>query len=214
MTKLWIILISAMLAVLIAFEAPSGRKLRIAIIPGHGGHDPGAVNPAAGLYEKDLNLLEAEFLAQRLERKGHEVLVCRDGDVFVSVYELQRVANDFMPDIVFVIHHNASPAHMESGWEVYYATEQSAALATLTAKALMLHLDIAPHYAPIKPASAEVFRRPYNCLKLLTSPAVLIEGAFIDHVLDVKWLEGGGWLQIVDALAMVVQAWEEDKWAI
>lgn len=189
-------------------------SLRIAIIPGHGGHDPGAVNPLRNIKEKDLNLLTAEFLAQRLERLGHKVKICRTGDTYVSVYEMQRRANHWSPDITFVIHYNASPEHQESGWEVYYTTEKSARLAALTAKAMMLHLDIQPHYAPIKPASAEVFRRPYNCLKLLQSPAVLTEGGFIDHSLDAQWLEDGGWLQVVDALTAVVDAWGEKEWVV
>src|SRR5258708_31832792 len=62
----------------------------IALDPGHGGVDPGAISPH-GIYEKNLTLPTVRELARQLEATGrYRTLLTRRGDTFVSLR--QRVA--------------------------------------------------------------------------------------------------------------------------
>ncbi len=84
------------------------RVRRVALDPGHGGHDPGAVG-ANGLREKDVTLdvahRAAPLIAQEL---GVSVLLTRDADVFVPLDERAARANAFRADVFVSIHCNAS----------------------------------------------------------------------------------------------------------
>ncbi len=65
-----------------------GARFVVAIDPGHGGVDPGAVRD--GLREKDLTLDFARDLARALEAQNFATALTRSADVFVSLPE--RVA--------------------------------------------------------------------------------------------------------------------------
>lgn len=92
---------------------------RIAIDPGHGGHDPGA--KVKGLTEADLVLsvalkLEALLLAQ----PGVEVVLTRRTNAFVSLEERTAIANRAGADLFLSIHANASANASAQGIETYY----------------------------------------------------------------------------------------------
>jgi N-acetylmuramoyl-L-alanine amidase len=62
----------------------------IALDPGHGGEDPGAVGPS-GLREKDVVLSVALKLRERLQANANiRVLMTRDADFFVPLHERVR----------------------------------------------------------------------------------------------------------------------------
>lgn len=85
------------------------RKPRIIVIdPGHGGKDPGAVR--ANLQEKTVNLDIALRLKQLLEAKGHQVVMTRASDVFLSLEARVNKSNQAKPDIFISIHANAEAA--------------------------------------------------------------------------------------------------------
>lgn len=92
-----------------ASEAAGPRAIRrVALDPGHGGHDPGAVGPR-GLREKDVTLDIAHragpLIAQEL---GISTLLTRDTDVYVPLDERAAKANAFGADLFVSIHCNAS----------------------------------------------------------------------------------------------------------
>src|SRR5580704_19573954 len=70
---------------------PARKPARVvALDPGHGGVDPGAISPS-GIYEKDITLATARELARQLEATGRfHALLTRRSDVFVPLRE--RVA--------------------------------------------------------------------------------------------------------------------------
>jgi N-acetylmuramoyl-L-alanine amidase len=83
------------------------RLLVIALDPGHGGEDPGAIGPS-GLKEKDVVLAIAMQLRERLNAKsGVRVLMTRDSDFFVPLGERVRKAERVQADLFVSIHADA-----------------------------------------------------------------------------------------------------------
>jgi N-acetylmuramoyl-L-alanine amidase len=83
------------------------RLLVIAIDPGHGGEDPGAIGPS-GLKEKDVVLAIALQLRDRLNAKpGVRVLLTRDSDFFVPLGERVKKAERVQADLFVSIHADA-----------------------------------------------------------------------------------------------------------
>ena len=92
---------------------------RIAIDPGHGGHDPGA--QVRGLNEAELVL----DIALRLERllvaePGVEVVLTRRTNAYVALEERTAAANRSGADLFLSIHANASANASVRGFETYF----------------------------------------------------------------------------------------------
>jgi N-acetylmuramoyl-L-alanine amidase len=99
--------------------AQLGLKVRKVVIdPGHGGRDAGAVGPH-GLREKNVTLAIARKLANRLRAQGLSVVLTRDRDVFVSLDERTRIANEAHADLFVSIHCNAARRRNLSGVETW-----------------------------------------------------------------------------------------------
>jgi N-acetylmuramoyl-L-alanine amidase len=99
--------------------AQLGLKVRKVVIdPGHGGRDAGAVGPH-GLREKNVTLAIARKLANRLRAQGLSVVLTRDRDVFVSLDERTRIANEAHGDLFVSIHCNAARRRNLSGVETW-----------------------------------------------------------------------------------------------
>lgn len=97
-----------------------GGLRRIVVDAGHGGKDPGAIGPD-GLQEKDVTLAMARILARKLEKDlGCEVILTRDGDVFLPLEERTAIANKVNADLFISLHANASTKRSAYGVETYY----------------------------------------------------------------------------------------------
>jgi N-acetylmuramoyl-L-alanine amidase len=92
---------------------------RIVIDPGHGGHDPGAMN--MGLSEAELVLDVALKLEKLLMKQpGVEVVMTRRSNVFVPLEERTALANREGADLFLSIHANASEDDRVRGIETYF----------------------------------------------------------------------------------------------
>ncbi|NLB82737.1 MAG: N-acetylmuramoyl-L-alanine amidase [Synergistaceae bacterium] len=90
----------------------------VVIDPGHGGKDPGAV--ANGLKEKDINLLVSKKLAAALKKKGIDVRLTRNSDVYLTLKERTNLANKWNAEVFISIHANALPkGRHATGMEIY-----------------------------------------------------------------------------------------------
>ena len=79
----------------------------VALDPGHGGEDPGAIGPT-GLREKDVVLAIALQLRDRLNAlPGMRVMMTRDADFFVPLQERVRKARRVQADLFVSIHADA-----------------------------------------------------------------------------------------------------------
>ena len=83
------------------------RLIIVALDPGHGGEDPGAVGPS-GLREKDVVLQVALQLRDKLNAMpGLRVMMTRDADFFVPLGERVRKARRVQADLFVSIHADA-----------------------------------------------------------------------------------------------------------
>ncbi|SDZ28102.1 N-acetylmuramoyl-L-alanine amidase [Jannaschia faecimaris] len=93
------------------------RPLVIALDPGHGGVDPGA--EAGGLTEAALMLRFARELSDVLKRRGHEVVLTRDGDEFVGLRGRSTIARAGQADLMLSLHADAVEGGGAEGATVY-----------------------------------------------------------------------------------------------
>ena len=102
------------------------RLLTIAVDPGHGGEDPGAIGKR-GTQEKDVTL----GIAQRLQRlieaeRDMRVLLTRDGDFFVPLRERVDKARRVQADLFVSIHADAWIRPDARGSSVFALSERGA----------------------------------------------------------------------------------------
>jgi N-acetylmuramoyl-L-alanine amidase len=92
----------------------------IAVDPGHGGRDPGAIGPG-GLKEKDLTLDIARRLRDRLKKHwNYRIILTRDGDVSVPLRRRAEIANENGADLFISIHVNYIPVEPVMIIETYF----------------------------------------------------------------------------------------------
>jgi len=102
------------------------RDVVIAIDPGHGGRDPGAIGQR-GTYEKHVVLNIGHRLNAMLEREnGMKPMMTRHGDYFVTLGGRVRKARAHRADLFVSIHADASPYHYPKGSTVYILSEHGA----------------------------------------------------------------------------------------
>ena len=97
----------------------------IAIDPGHGGRDSGAIGPN-GLKEKDLTLDIARRLRDRLEERGnYHIILTRDRDFNVPLKHRVEIANENRADLFISIHVNYIPVEPVMIIETYFFGAQA-----------------------------------------------------------------------------------------
>ena len=103
----------------------------IVIDPGHGGKDPGAVSQAR--QEKQIVLSLSKTLHDILVKKGYNVRLTRETDVFLPLRKRTQFATNQKADLFISIHTNASTARSAAGIETYYLALASDESARITA---------------------------------------------------------------------------------
>ncbi len=96
----------------------------IVIDPGHGGHDPGAVNADKGYREKDVTLALAKALRDRLIRDGRlRVALTRDDDRFLVLQERYDIARKMGASLFISLHADAADNAQANGATIYTLSE-------------------------------------------------------------------------------------------
>ena len=99
-------------------EYSPGRDVIVAIDPGHGGRDPGALGRRA--QEKDLVLQISKELANRINAEpGMRAVLIRNRDVFVGHQERVSIARRNNADLFISIHADANSSAGPSGASVW-----------------------------------------------------------------------------------------------
>lgn len=96
-----------------------GRDIVIAIDPGHGGHDPGAIGRSK-TREKDVALTISRELARRINAEpGMKAVLIRDRDVYIDHRERTAIARKSKADLFVSVHADAVDDRRAAGASVY-----------------------------------------------------------------------------------------------
>ena len=96
-----------------------GRKIVIAVDPGHGGHDPGAVGRGR-TKEKDVALAIGKLLASRIDaERGMRAILVRKSDYYVDHRERMEIARRNKADLFVSIHADSIDDRRAKGASVY-----------------------------------------------------------------------------------------------
>jgi len=102
------------------------RMITIALDPGHGGEDPGAVG-RGGSREKDVVLAIARRLKARIEQQPNmRVMLTRDADYFVPLHVRVQKARKVQADLFVSIHADAWVEPTARGSSVFVLSEKGA----------------------------------------------------------------------------------------
>jgi N-acetylmuramoyl-L-alanine amidase len=101
-------------------ETRKSKRLIVAIDPGHGGDDTGALG-YRHLPEADIVLAIAKKLKAELEDiPGVSAVLTRSGDYFIPLRKRIEIARKYQADVMISIHCNASRNRDATGTEVYF----------------------------------------------------------------------------------------------
>lgn len=153
--------------------------MRVAIDPGHGGHDPGATY--RGWLEKDICLQLCWRLYNLLRSHGYGVLATRQEDIFVPIWARAKIANEAKADVFISLHCNADPdddapgkpeARGQEIW-IYQGSLRSRVLADFLGGSLRAYFVDEPWRGVKETVHLGVLRETQM-------PAALVEIGFID----------------------------------
>lgn len=189
------------------------RHLHTVVVDaGHGGEDTGAVG-RLGLKEKHVTLDIARRLKHELEGRGLQVVMTREEDEFVSLYQRTYFANRAEGDFFVSVHCNASLNRDVDGFELYYFTplEDSAALISpveassdtvpqLSMELARAILGAMENRLPLPNRGVKAAR--FFVLKEAKMPAVLVEVGYISNRAQETSLEEKSYRQdLAEAIA-------------
>jgi len=181
------------------------RAAAVVLDPGHGGADPGAVNDAAGLVERDLVLAIARRTAAFLRAAGYPVALTHDGGgATLGNTARGRIANACRARVFVSIHLNSfgepDPNYAKTFWG---AAEKDLAFAA--ALQAVLAADLAPG-TNLGDGGTEQLEN--GGLLAARMPAALVEPVFLSNPDEAARLAGGDRVdRIAAALAGGVAGW-------
>lgn len=160
----------------------------VALDPGHGGNDPGAIG-VNGVYESTVNLRIAALVKQRLEAQGVRVVILRTGNTTLSLDDRRKLARQSGADLFVAIHNNSSTSGKTSGTEVYYYRAFSQPLASNVHKSLVsawreIYKGNAAMTDKIVPKDGGVRYYPFRVTRIEECPAVLVECGYLSNTTE------------------------------
>ena len=213
--------------------APKSVPKTIVIDPGHGGPDTGKVNGALGLFEKTFTLDTSLRLKKILEARGWKVVLTRSDDRQLKPGkqdDLQRraqIADEVGADVFVSIHFNSVAEQVEkvSGAEVYRFTPQHQPPVTRARRRLddevlnpgngndvwnsLLAYSIQRRLLRDLKLDDRGFKHDrLAVLRLVSGPAVLIEGGFLSNTTEARRIGNATYRQqLAEAIAQGLGAY-------
>lgn len=158
------------------------KKYKVALDPGHGGYDNGAVKYVT---EDKVNLVMGLACRDYLEAHGVEVLMSRTADTANSLTSFCAKANDWGADLAVSIHNNAGGG---DGFEAYHALKGGKGK-TLAANIEAEVKKIGQNSRGLKTKIDENGQDYFGFIRLTSMPAVIVEGAFVDNKKDAAQID-------------------------
>ncbi len=137
----------------------------IVIDPGHGGKDPGAIG-YHGIKEKDITLAIAKEVKRIAERRlGVKVVLTRNRDVFIPLWERSKIANRLGAMLFISIHCNYSRNRYARGLETYFLsnarTKWERAVAALENSSVKYEIGYKKQYEMVKKILGDMAQNRY-----------------------------------------------------
>lgn len=130
------------------------KELVVAIDPGHGGKDTGAIGPRR-TQEKIIVLQMAKKLKRYIDAQpGMRAILTRDKDVFIPLHKRVRYAHRKDADIFLSLHADAFPDKSVSGGSVYVLSTRGAS--SVMARILAKSENASLHDIKLKGRDADV----------------------------------------------------------
>jgi N-acetylmuramoyl-L-alanine amidase len=168
--------------------------LLVAIDPGHGGRDPGAVG-IGGLQEKNVVFPVSMRVAQLLRESGVDVVMTRSEDFTLDLQPRVDIANNANATIFLSIHANAISLSRPdvNGVETYYYCDSGRQLAST------IHANVLPASGL---GNRGVKQARFYVLRNTDMPAALLEMGFVTGQVDAPRLRDPAWQeQMAQAIA-------------
>lgn len=159
----------------------ASKRIKVAIDPGHGGHDPGAVG-IGGLRETDIVLAVGLKLAELLKKQGVEVILTRQDEREIDLEPRVSQANRADVDLFVSVHANAismSRPDVNGIETYYYAAGASQELAETVQESLIDATNV---------NSRGVRQARFYVLHHTNMPATLVELGFVTGAEDARRL--------------------------
>lgn len=172
---------------------PSNGRIVVAIDPGHGGGDVGAVG-IGGIQEADIVLAVSQQVARLLEQQGIQAVMTRSDDREIDLQPRVDLAEQVNATLFVSIHANALSLDRPdvNGVETYYYSS-GAGLAETIQRSIISDLNMDDR--GVRQARFYVLRRT-------TMPAVLVEIGFVTGQEDAPRLANPNWQnQMATAIA-------------
>lgn len=173
----------------------------IAVDPGHGGYDPGAV--FGKVHEKDINLILSKKIKKQFENSGFFVVLTRNGDYNYAIkglhgneakrYDLTqriKIINSSKAKMLLTVHVNSSKKTAYAGAEAFYYPNSSRG--KILADYIQEELKGIPGMQKRLPKTSKCFM-----LRNTKVPAVLIEIGYLSNSKERKRLQDPEYLNLI-----------------
>ena len=191
---------------------------------GHGGEDNGSHSVSG--QEKTYTLDVIENLRKSLQAKGFNVVLTRDGDVYLPLESRADFANHSSDSVFVSVHFNSSADASAKGVEVYAMTPCGAASTSdagtvpdqftpmpgndfdnaSLALATCVHHSILGH---ISDNDRGVKRARFAVLRLTHAPAILVEGGFLSNGAESREINDPAWREkLAESIAVGVRSFQ------
>ncbi|MDV3349404.1 N-acetylmuramoyl-L-alanine amidase [Leptothoe sp. LEGE 181152] len=165
-------------------RVPQGRIV-VAIDPGHGGRDPGAVG-IGGLQEKQVIFPISQQVAAILREQGVDVVMTRNSDIELDLDPRVQIAERADADLFVSIHANAINLSRPdvNGLETYYYSGAGARFARTVHDVVLRMMGM---------SDRRVRQARFYVLRRTSMPAILIEVGFVTGAEDIHNLRDPEW---------------------
>ena len=160
----------------------------VALDPGHGGRDPGAIG-VNGMYESEVNLRISALVKQKLEAAGVDIVIFRTGDQTLELEDRQAKARQAGANAFVCLHNNSSTSSSASGTEVYYYRAFSQPLAASIHAQLVtawrgIYANNSAMLNKVVPNDGGVRFYPFKVTRIEECPAVLVECGYLSNATE------------------------------
>ena len=153
------------------------EKITIVLDAGHGGKDFGTKNTS--FIEKDYTLEIVKAVKERNKNANIEIVLTRDSDQFLELYERSAFINKINPTYFISVHLNSAMDKSKNGFEVFHYPTNSEA--KILAEDFIQNVNYPIENLGVKSANFHILRES-------KVPGLLFEVGFISNDKDASYI--------------------------